>query len=518
MFIKIIQYQVVDGSQSGDKKPFVLYTIQVFSNHQAKEFSDKPAALVNKNHDVQNLIMMVHSSEEALIPSVHAPNDDCNTSASNKDHLEIINMSSGQHNEVTVTSKKKGTLATPFDREYQYSHFEEFDDDNMTNTASTPASSSSSSSLNENQSNGHTFAALIESGSESFNSSNHGNITASSSMNSIASFYRHLDSGDCIIAKRYSEILEFHQRFIELSPDFARELKPFFPKKLIMGNLKKENIEKRVSQLNEYFEKMVQILDIEIRSNTKLQKLVSHFFLDKPVVLSTSNPTKNQHRNVDWMLHKAPKIRNNWFFSAPNGFERFNKTFDRRTEFISPIFQGVSIEQLLTTWEIFISKQEKVELLDSNTEFYLFTYRQATSLIYDYITVQFVQDKQTMPSPATIDEKSSPAVNEQEIANQDERDADNLSDITPPSFGDDVVDILRRYSIRKSTAPTNSPKANSSSISTMTNVTKFSMLVYSRSAIDFSDTHEKRVKTWLVEFRNMMIKEFSNVRFANTFA
>lgn len=530
LHIKIIHYQVVDGYRSGgDKKPFVLYTIQVISsssnsnkNEQQEVCSVKDIITNKKNRDddddFQNLKRnLVHQAEKPLpiIDTVSKDTTNC---------LETeLNTSLGQQqqqNTIQFNRKRRTQLTTtPFDREYQYSHFEEFDDDIMTtSTASTRASSSSSSSssmIDENQSS-HTFAALIESASES--SANNASVNSFSSMYSLASFYRHLDTGDCIIAKRYSEILEFHQRFVELSPDFAREFKPLFPKKLIMGNLKKENIEKRVSQLNEYFEKMVQIIDIEMRSNTKLQKLVSHFFMNKPVVLSTNNPTKNQNRNVDWMLHKAPKIRNNWFFSAPIEFERFNRTFDRRTEFISPIFQGISIGQLLTVWENFISKQEKLELLDCNTEFHLFTYRQATSLIYDYITVQFVQDKQMPLSPVSIDEKSSPKVNGQETTPKEEDDGDNLSDITPPSFSDDVVNILRRYSIRKSTAIPYSPQTNSSSISTMSDTTKFSLLVYSRSFIDFSDTHEKRVKTWLVEFRNMVIKEYSNVRFANTFA
>ena len=381
-------------------------------------------------------------------------------------------------------SEQTNKLSSPFDREYQYSFFEEFDQ--------------SDSDCN---SSGHHHDESLEDDS--------GDHTSAV-----------LENGDWTITKRYSELHEFHQRLIELTQ--SKTLKALFPKKLIIGNFKVENIEKRITQINEYFVKMIELVESKT-SDEKIQKLISHFFSSKQqLLLSPNNPTKNQYKNVDWILHKPSGT--NWFFSAPIGFEKFSNTFHEKAAYISPIFQNVKIEQLIAVWEKFIEQQKGVDIVDSNDNFYLYTYRQKNSLFSDFVTVQFVQDHEVV-----IEE-------EQKKIEEEEEDEDQVSfSISPPNFDESVANILRRFSIRRSVdsidvynnasgiMPSSSltimrDDESQPSVDTTVTDVKYSIVIYSRSKIGFSDSNEKRVKLWLDQFKGLVLSTCDSVRIADSFA
>ncbi|EFC42051.1 predicted protein [Naegleria gruberi] len=457
MNIKVIRYEL--HHQTDDSKPFVLYTIQIENRRKRKQLG-------------------VSSS-----------------------HLENAELSG----DVVPLN-----YSSPFDREYKYSYVEEFDDDGI-----------STSSHSETTSNGGGGGASPNQHHHHHHHHNHNNQHHHESPRETCGFMNH---SDWTVTKRYSELYDYHQRFIEIttttttSLQNSKDMKSLFPKKLIIGNLKKENIEKRVEQFNEYFKKMVDIILKE--DNSELQKLVTHFFSAKPpLVLSESNPSKHPNKNIDWMIHK-PNSRNNWFFSAPLGFEKFSTSFDRRAEYISPIFQNISIETLINLWEKFISKLEKVELVDSNHDICLYTYMQKASFINDFITVQFVQEippKSPETNTETTAEVTSP--------NKNEELDDTLSNMSPPNFESNVGDILKRFSIRRTTdfdirdllSDTSNNLYDDTQSTEEVRKPKFSIVIYSRSKFDLKDTNEKRVKSWLNDFKKFVLTQAPTVQLCNSF-
>jgi hypothetical protein len=81
-----------------------------------------------------------------------------------------------------------------------------------------------------------------------------------------------------LVKKRYSEFFDFHEKLMNTS--CSKNKIPKMPGKMVFGNLKEENISKRLTLLDDYIQELLRN-ESDLMSTSEVKDLFFNFFIPK---------------------------------------------------------------------------------------------------------------------------------------------------------------------------------------------------------------------------------------------